>query len=409
MPWPVYLALRQIFPRGRIITFSTLVSVAGVALGVALILVANSVMTGFGHRYEQMIVDTQGEIQVRARGLIKDPDEIGRLIDGVGEVAVSSPFAEGFVMIEYRKIPAFPQVLSVNPQRIAAAIPLDRYLIAGKLADLDDDSVILSSRLAADIGVYLGETVDVYTPLMLERAKQDEVLLPIGLRVAGVFEIGHQEFDRSIVICTLRRMQDLYGLEGGVHGFNVRLKPGADLAAAVDHLEAVLPASVRVLTWMEANAEFQAILAFERNMLFFLLTFIIIVAAFSMTGSMLVTVVRKTREIGLLGAMGGCARDVALAFCVQGTIVGLCGTAIGLVLGFMLLHFRNAIVEVIARVTVGEHVLLRYYQFTEFPAHTELRDVAIIVVFAMGASMLAGIIPAWRAARLRPVEALRSE
>jgi lipoprotein-releasing system permease protein len=181
------------------------------------------------------------------------------------------------------------------------------------------------------------------------------------------------------------------------------------LAAAVSRLEAVLPPSVRVLTWMESNAEFQAILAFERNMLFFLLTFIIVVAAFSMTGSMLVTVVRKTREIGLLGAMGGRAREIALAFCVQGVLVGACGTSAGLGLGFTLLRFRDAIVEVIARVTVGEQVLLRYYQFTQFPAHTEPRDVAVIVAFAMGASVLAGVLPAWRAARLRPVEALRSE
>lgn len=121
------------------------------------------------------------------------------------------------------------------------------------------------------------------------------------------------------------------------------------------------------------------------------------------------TVVRKTREIGLLGAMGGRARAVAGSFCVQGLFIGLAGTAVGLAGGFALLHWRNAIVHLIARFTMGEATFVKFYQFSDLPAHTAPRDVVLIVVFSIFASTLAGLIPAWRAARLKPVEALRSE
>ncbi|MDQ5978294.1 MAG: lipoprotein-releasing system permease protein [Verrucomicrobiota bacterium] len=408
MPWPVYLALKQLFPTGRV-SFFTLISVLGVGLGVALMLVSTSVMGGFGHQIKRMIIDTQGEVQVKARGLINPAAGVEKVLAADSGIAAFAPYAQGVVMLEYGRRPAFPAVQGVDLERILEVIPLQRYLTAGSLDDLDDDSVILSSLLASGLGVRPGDTVSIYTPLMLERMKNNEVLLPREVRVAGIFHIGHQQLDSSTVICPLRLMQDLYGLEKLVHGYNVRLKPGADADVVAKRLNAALPAGVGALTWFEANADFQAVLAFERNMIFFLLTFIIVVAAFSITSSLLVTVVRKTREIGLLGAMGGRARDVAASFCVQGFFIGAVGTAAGLVLGFALLHWRNALVGFIARMTMGEEAFVKFYQFSNLPAYTAAKDVVIIVVFSILAATLAGLLPAWRAARLKPVEALRSE
>jgi lipoprotein-releasing system permease protein len=408
MPWPIYLALKQLFPTGRV-SFFTLISVLGVGLGVALMLVSTSVMGGFGHQIKRMMIDTQGEVQIKGRALIDPAGGVEKLIAGVPEVAAFAAYAQGVVMLEFEHRPAFPAVQGFDLERIREVIPLDDYLVQGSLDDLDDDSVILSTLLASGLGARVGDTVSLYTPLMLERMKKNEVLLPREVRVAGIFRIGHQQLDSSTVICPLRLMQDLYGLGQSVHGFNVRLKPGVDPDTAAAKLNAVLPPTMGALTWFEANADFQAVLSFERNMIFFLLTFIVIVAAFSITSSLLVTVVRKTREIGLLGAMGGKARDVAASFCVQGFFIGLAGTAVGLGIGFALLHWRNALVGFIARMTMGQEAFVKFYQFSDLPAHTSTQDVVTIVVFSVVASTLAGLIPAWRAARLRPVEALRSE
>ena len=409
MSWPFYLALKQLFPSGRRLPFFTLISVLGVGLGVALMLVSTSVMGGFGHQIKAMIIDTQGEVQIRGHGPIEATATLEKAISSVPAVAASAPYAQGVVMLEYEHRPAFPSIQGFAIARMKKVIPLERYLIAGSLDDLDDDSVILSSLLARSLGVDLGGKVSVYSPLMLERMKQNEVLLPREVRVAGIFQIGHQQLDSSTVICSLRLMQDLYGLEKMIHGYNVRLKDGADPDVAAAALNAVLPPDTRALTWFESNAEFQAVLSFERNMIFFLLTFIIVVAAFSITSSLLVTVVRKTREIGLLGAMGGKARQVAACFCFQGLLIGVGGTVVGLGLGFTLLHYRNAAVHLIASFTMGQEVFEKFYQFSSLPAHTETKDVVIIIVFSVVASTLAGLIPAWRAARLKPVEALRSE
>jgi lipoprotein-releasing system permease protein len=409
MPWPVYLALKQLFPSGRRLPFFTLISVLGVGLGVALMLVSTSVMGGFGHQVKTMIIDTQGEVQIRGRGTLKATEALEKIIGGVPAVAAFGPYAQGVVMLEFEHRPAFPAVQGFDIARMKQVIPLERYLIEGSLDDLDDDSMILSSQLAYGLGARIGDKVSVYSPLMLERMKQNEVLLPREVRVAGIFRIGHQQLDSSTVLCSLRLMQDLYGLDKLVHGYNVRLRPGADPDAAAAALNRVLPAGAGALTWFEANADFQAVLSFERNMIFFLLTFIIVVAAFSITSSLLVTVVRKTREIGLLGAMGGRSRAVAACFCVQGLFIGLAGTAAGLTLGFSLLHYRNALVGLIAKLTMGQETFVKFYQFSSLPAYTETKDVVLIIVFSVVASTLAGLIPAWRAAKLKPVEALRSE
>ncbi len=410
MPWPIYLALKQLFPTGRV-SFFTLVSVLGVGLGVALMLVSTSVMGGFGHQIRQMIIDTQGEIQIRAQQPLEPARaaEVEGILAQNPAVAAFAPYAAGVVMLEHENRPAFPAIQGFDYEKMQKVIPVSRYLVAGSMDDLDDDSVILSSILARSIGADVGSRVSIYTPLMAERAKNNELLLPREVRVAGIFQIGHQQLDSSTVLCSLRLMQDLYGLGRTIHGYSVRLKPGADIDAVAAALDKALPPVVRASTWFESNAEFQAVLSFERNMIFFLLTFIIIVAAFSITSSLLVSVVRKTREIGLLGAMGGRARDVALCFCAQGLVVGAGGTAAGLAGGFLLLHFRNDLVHLIAQFTMGQETFEKFYQFSSLPAYTAAKDVVIIIVFSLLASTLAGLIPAWRAARLKPVEALRSE
>ena len=410
MPWPIYLALKQLFPTGRV-SFFTLISIIGVGLGVALMLVSTSIMGGFGHQIQRMIIDTQGEVQVRARLPLNETSapRVEQALRGNTAVAGYAPYAAGVVMLEHRKLPAFPTITGFDVERMRRVIPLERYLIAGSFDDLDDDSVIVSSILARNLGLDVGDTVSVYSPLMMERLKANEVLLPREVRVAGIFQIGHQQLDSSTVLCSLRLMQDLYGLGRSIHGYNVRLKPGLDEYAVAAQLNAALPATTYALTWFESNADFQSVLSFERNMIFFLLTFIIVVAAFSITSSLLMSVVRKTREIGLLAAMGGKARDVALCFCAQGLVIGFGGTAVGLAFGFALLHWRDLLVKLIARMTMGEEAFVKFYQFSALPAHTQAKDVITIIAFSLVAATLAGLIPAWRAARLKPVEALRSE
>jgi len=409
MPWPLYLALKQLFPTGRRFPFFTFISILGVALGVGLLIVCISVMGGFGREIRNMIVNTQGDVQVRSEGLMQDPRAVMDAIEKVPGVLATTPFAEGVVMLQYQNKPAFPAIQGVDANRVDRVIPLRQFIVAGEYDALDDDRVILSAQLAMTLGARLGSRISVYSPLLLEKLKTDEILIPRELEVCGIFEIGHQQLDSSVVIVTLRTMQELYGLGRAVHGVNVKLGEGIDPDRATADINRALPVDGVAKSWMDANQEFLFVLQLEKNMIFFLLLFIIVVAAFSVASSLLIAVVRKTREIGLLGALGASPGQVAACFCCQGVIIGIVGTAAGLGLGFAVVHFRNDLVAGFTRLTGSQAALERFYQFSQLPAYLSRTDLLLIISSALIVSTLAGLLPAWRAAKLKPVEALRSE
>jgi len=411
MPWYLYLALKQLFPTGKRLSFFTAISVIGVALGVATLVVTNSVMGGFGYEIRRMIIDTQGDVQIRARELIGSSGPILTQVSKIPGVKGVTPFAEGVGMLEYGRKQAFPAIIGVDVNRVNDVIPLNRFIHAGSLDELDDDTVILSSQLAYTLGVQVGGKVTISSPLLLERLKKDEVFLPRELVITGIFEIGHQQLDSNTVLVTLRRMQDLYGLGEAVHGINVKIAPGLDADLMAKRINDALPKKpeMRARSWMDANAEFLFVLQMEKHLVSILLLFIILVASFSITSSLLTTVVRKTREIGLLGALGARPREIAACFCVQGFFIGVLGTAFGLGAGFLFLDQRNNILELFTKLTGSQETLERFYQFSKVPAHIESFDLLVIIVGTIVIATLAGIFPAWRASRLNPVEALRNE
>jgi lipoprotein-releasing system permease protein len=409
VPWYFYLALKQLFPSGRRFPFFTAISILGVALGVAVLVVVQSVMTGFGYEIRRMIVETEGEIQVKSSSYIANYREMMQRIEAVPGVAGATPYAAGTLMVQHEGKPAFPLMRGIDIQSVDRVVSLSHYVRVGSLDDLDDDSVILSVGLAQSLGVWVGGTVELYTPLMLQRMNQDEVLLARTVRVVGILEIGHAQLDSSTVYCTLRTAQELYGLANNAHGINVRLKPGFAEDDVVPRINAVLPDDVRAFSWIDSFSSFLWVLNLEKGMMFFLLLIIVIVAAFSVMSSLLISVVRKTREIGLLGALGGKSKHVAACFCAQGFFIGVCGTIVGLGFGAGILAVRNDVVHWIAHAMQREEELRRFYQFENLPAHSTFGDIARIVVFTIIISTLAGLLPAWRAARLKPVEALRSE
>lgn len=409
MPWYLHLALRQLFPTGRRFPFFTVISTLGVTLGVALLIIVMGVMGGFAYEIKHKIVDTEGDVQVKARGWIADAPAVMKKVESVPGVAAATPYASDHVLIMFGGKSIYPELRGVDVGSVLRVTPLNKYMLVGSIDDLDDDSIIMSSQLAASIGASVGDTVDVYSPLTLWKMGQDEVFLPRQAKVVGILEIGHQQLDSSTVYATLRLAQDLYGLGTTVHGIDVRLNPGVNEDEGAARINAVLPQDVRAFSWQDSFSDFLWVLNLERNMIFFLLLFIVIVAAFSVMSSLLISVVRKTREIGLLGALGGRPIHVAACFCAQGLFIGVLGTVAGLALGFTALEFRNNLVLWITRVTQRQEVMRRFYQFSELPSHITGGTVALIAVMTIVISTLAGLLPAWKAARLKPVEALRSE
>jgi lipoprotein-releasing system permease protein len=313
-------------------------------------------------------------------------------------------------MLQAGNRPAFPFIRGIDVHAEKQVIPLEKFLQRGTTEDLDDDSVFLSSSLAMTVLAGVGDTVDLYTPLMLEKLKADEVLLPRSVRVAGIYETGWNQFDSSTMICTLRTMQDLYGLGDAVHGLAVRLNDGVDELRFTDKLnDGLLIPPLFARAWLEINQDFLWVLALEKNILLLLMLFIVVVAAFAIAIAQLLTVLRKTREIGLLGAIGGRPFELAMSYCFQGFFIGLLGVTLGLGLAFTVLHYRDGIVGFLANLTQTKEMLVRFYQFAHLPVHYAREDFVVVITATLLLSTLAGLVPALRAARMKPAEALRAD
>ncbi len=410
MPWYLYLAFKQLFPSGRF-PFFTLISVIGVTLGVAVLVIVTSVMGGFGHEIHRMIIETEGEIDVKVRAYVPDPAPLMAQIKQTEGVVGVTPYVKGVVVVLANSKPAYPIFRGIDVETIDSVTNLGRFANPPRsISELDDDSVVMSSKLAQALGVSIGDKIEIYSPLLLEKLKKNEVFMAREFRVVGDLYIGHQQLDSSTIYGTLRAAQELYGNGKSVQGFYVRVKPGTNEKQVVANLNQTLPLNkVQAFSWMQSWEEFLWVLNLEKTINFFLLFFIVIIAAFSVMSSLLISVVRKTREIGLLGALGARKRDVALCFCAQAFIIGSVGTIVGVGLGFGVLAIRNDIVHGLSRMLNRQNTLEQFYQFADLPSHPVASEIALIIVMSIVVSTLAGLLPAWRASRLKPVEALRNE
>jgi lipoprotein-releasing system permease protein len=314
------------------------------------------------------------------------------------------------VLLQHQQQPVFPGIRGIDVNTEASVIPLDEHLIRGDVEDLDDYTVFLGASMARSIGADMGDAVEIYTPLMLERIKEDAILLPRELEVAGIIETGRHEIDARAVIVTIRLMQELYALGDGIHGVALRLEKNAPPAQVVaDRLNQNLAGENRALPWYQLNREFLFIIGLERTMSLFVTIVILLVATFSITVSLMMSVIRKTREIGLLVAMGGRPREVAWSYTLQGFFIGISGSITGLLLAMFLLNFRVPIMNAFMMLTNSRDAVLQAYGFANLPIHYNASQIIFALVFAVILSTLAGLLPAWRASRLKPADALRSD
>lgn len=408
MPWWLYIALKQLFPSGKIVSFFAVVSILGVALGILGLFGTQSVMNGFHAQIGEKLRDTTGDVIVRNYGRpIYDQDRLCALMESYPEVERAERVATGPVMMLSRGVPVFPMLRSYDTVRNASALPLKEkhFVKMGSLDELDDDSIIVGRRLAAINGISVGDTVEIFSPTMLDKLKKDEVPMPVSLQVVGLLATDYSEVDSNVSLVSLRRMRDLYNLGGGAHSIVARLKPGADCESFAEKLGSNPAVPYRVSTWLAANEGFLRVIKMEKVMMSLIIFLIIIVASFSICISLYTSVLRKTREIGLSGAMGARPLQIALTYCVQGFVIGVLGSACGLLLTVLVLHFREPLVELI----VGREALVEFYHFARLPVKYDFSDAAGACAFAVVLCTLAGALPAVRAARLKISEAMRND
>ena len=428
LPFSLFLALRYLKPKRTFLSIITLISVLGVMLGVTVLILVISVMTGFDRELRQKVIDFDAHILVGTEDVLRDWRTLKTKIDGTPGVVATAPYIQGPVIVEFQNKRVAPLIRGVDPVEEEKVIPLRKFIKYGKL-DLEGESTVLGIELARKLQASVGDKITVYSPgnlgqildgiKKLENANGDEekkaidqlrdVILPKELTVTGIFETGHYLHDSEFLLVPVYVGQELYGLGDALHGITVRTENPYGAERVKRTIEQFLEPPQYAQTWIDMNHQFFEAVRLERTVMSFLLFFIVVVAAFGIMSTLITVTVQKRREIGIVKALGANIAQIIWVFLGQGTVVGLFGTLTGLGLGMTLIRYRNEFSRWLASTFHIEVFPREVYQFSSIPAEVIPRDVAIICITAFFICSIAALIPAYFAARLDPVKALRYE
>lgn len=420
LPFELFLALRYLRPKRTFVSVITVISVLGVMLGVAVLIIVISVMSGFDRQLREKILGFNSHLKVFKRDTtLGNYRNALQTIQANPEVKGVAPFVMGQVLVKTQPdhgnpLVGAPWVRGIDPRYetnvsiIVTSVPFGKF-------DLEGKGVIVGKEFAYNLRLHLGDRLAVYSPRNLEemekkRGKEnEEAILPEEFEVRGIFDVGYYEYNANVIIMSLENAQDLYNLQNSVHGLMVMLKNPFKADTIRQQLGEKLGPDFSISVWTEENSGILNALVVEKNVMFYLLFFIMIVAAFGIMNSQITFVVQKTREIGMLKALGASRRQILWMFLSQSLTVGVVGVITGFGLGMLALSYRNEFLHFMNRTTGFELFPASIYSFAELPALIVPRDIALICGSALVICLLAGLIPAWTAGRLQPVEALRHE
>lgn len=403
----LFLAFKYLKPKRSFLSVVTLLSLLGVTLGVAVLIVVLSVMTGFDETWRERILSFNAHIKVSEYGgIVRRPETLLTALRGVKGITGAAPNLEGFVFVQAGENFHTPMLRGIDPDLERTVSQVPNYMIAGEFS-VGYGEIIVGSDVALRLGLGLGDKVLVYSPQNF--VARDELRLPEELAVSGIFEVGMYEIDAGYVLTSLETARSIYNVEEGVHSIQVMTSDPMSAPVVARDIRAALGPFFEARTWIDLNRQLFTALQTEKNMMFFLLIFITIVAAFGITNTLITLTVQKTHEIGLLKALGFANRRIVGIFLWIGAAQGVLGTGCGLGLGLLALKYRNELLNFISAQFRVDLLPKELYQLSQIPSRTAPSDVITVCVTVLIICTLAGLIPAWRAARLEPVEALRNE
>jgi lipoprotein-releasing system permease protein len=377
-------------------------------------------MTGFDKQLRDKILGFNPHLRIDFEGgTMRDYPRLLAQISKNSKIKSVAPYVIGQVLVESEpqvgqsKVAA-PWVRGILPELETNITILPHSIIEGKF-DVSDQGLVIGSEFARHMDLQVGDRLMIYSPKDLKIWRQSvtnehaRVPTPPEFEVRGIFDVGYYEYNLSFIVSSLSDAQDLYDLSNSVHGLMVMLHDAYEAPAASKEIARVLGPEYHVVTWMQENANILNALVVEKNVMFYLLFFIMIVAALCILSALITFVVQKTREIGMLKALGATDVQVSLLFLSQGALVGALGDLAGYGLGMLALTYRNQFLHLMNRLTGFQLFPSDIYGFTDLPALIVPRDIVLICGSAWLVCILGGVIPAWRAGRLKPVEALRYE
>ncbi len=384
----------------------------GMALGVAALIVVLSVMNGFQKEIRARILGVAPHLQVSSAdsNRLEDWQPVLEQTAHNPQVAAAAPFVAGQGMVSYEQNVQGVMVRGILPQDEERVTGLSAKMKLGAMQNLQEGGfgIVLGSDLARALGVHLDDKVLLIAPQgqitpagMMPRLKQ--------FRVVGIFEIGMAPYDNALALIHMGDAQKLFQMDKSVSGISARLHD-LDLAPRVAlELEGTLPAGTYVSDWTREHANYFRAVQIEKRMMFIILSLIVAVAAFNIVSTLVMAVTDKQADIAILRTLGASPSSIMKIFIVQGAVIGVIGTLLGVTGGVLLALNIDTVVPFIERM-LGTHILSKdVYYISELPSDLHRSDVVLIAAFSFLISLLATLYPSWRASRTQPAEALRYE
>ncbi|MGY8654542.1 MAG: ABC transporter permease [Verrucomicrobiia bacterium] len=421
LPFELLLALRYLRPKRTFVSFITLISIVGVTLGVAVLIVVIAVMSGFDKEWHDRILGFNAHMRIEKvdGSPISDYSVVIAKIRENTHVIGVSPYIEDQALVETQ--PRFeepqavaPLVRGIDPETEGEISNLPQSIVSGAM-DLSDEGVLVGVGFAGRLGIQVGDRLAVYSRRELRvlreaRGKENpEIPIPDDYIVRGIFNVDFAEYNHMWLFTSIESAQVMNDWDDEVQGLAVKLDDLHITFEVKAELQEKLGEEFVLTPWQIQHNEIFNALQTEKNMIRYLLFFIVLVAAFGITSSLITFVVQKTREIGALRSMGASSIQVLSIFLIQCVIVGAFGVSIGFGMGMLALRYRNEFLTFLNNTLNTQLLPPSIYQVSELPALILPSDVISICGFSLLICLISGIIPALIAARLKPVEALRHD
>jgi lipoprotein-releasing system permease protein len=384
-------------------------SLLGIALGVATLIIVMSVMNGFRSELLGRVLGLNGHANVFAQqGPLTDYEDMAaRLRDVPGVVSVS-PSIEAQALVTVQGVASGALIRGTRPEDFRSRPVLSSKMVAGSLDDFDEDRVAIGVRMAQRLGLRVGDQLTLISPQGTPSAF-GTVPRMRSYPVAAIFDVGMFEYDNNFIFMPLEAAQTFFRLPEAATNLEVMVDAPRDIARYRQDLRDAAGAQTRLVDWQQSNASFFNALQVERNVMFLILTLIILVAAFNIISSMIMLVKDKGSDIAILRTMGATRGMILRIFFLSGASIGVIGTLAGLGLGVAFADNIEGIRQFLQNMTGTELFSAEIYFLSQLPAEIDWSEVTRVVLMALFLSFGATIYPAWRAAALDPVEALRYE
>ena len=397
--------------RNHFISFISLISMAGIALGVAALIVVLSVMNGFQKELRTRILGVASHVQISgADNRLADWKAVADIAAGHARVQAVAPFVNAQGMLANGQSVRGAVVRGVLPGMEDRVAEIGRHMRSGSLESLKpgEFGIVLGSDLARTLGVVTGDKVALIAPQgqvtpagVIPRLKQ--------FLVTGIFEIGMFEYDSGLALIHLEDAQRLYQMGEAVSGVRLKLDDLFAARTVARQIMSKLDANTYATDWTRSHANFFRAVEIEKRVMFVILTLIVAVAAFNIVSTLVMVVTDKQADIAILRTLGASPASILQIFVVQGALIGVIGTLIGLACGVALGLNVDTVVPAIERAFSIQFLAKDVYYISDLPSDVQLKDVIVIGLVSLAMSFVATLYPSWRASRVNPAEALRYE